>query len=115
MDAMNDAHLISSASNTTSTTAATTKETRLWHWRGNGLAGAGGFSARALAVIGYAARDGSARGEDEWIFGVRRWIWRRRRRPFSREVDLKLVEVACLVAVGFLGGGEFSAGGGGGC
>ena len=33
---------------------------------------------------------------------------------FSREVDLVLAEAACLVAVGLLGGGEFSAGGGGG-
>ena len=64
------------------------------------MARAGGFAARVFAVIGYVARDGLARGEDEWIFGVRRWIRRRRRRPFSAEVNFALAEAACTGAVG---------------
>ena len=81
-------------------------------WRSRGIGSAWEWIGEGLAVIGYVARDGSARGEDEWIFGVRSWIRRRRRRPFSKEVDLALTEAACCVAIGLLGGGEFSAGGG---
>ena len=63
--------------------------------RGNGPARANGFAARAFVGIGYlCGAGGSAISEDEWFCGVRRWIRRRRRRPFSGEVDLALAEAA---------------------
>ena len=55
----------------------------------------------------YAARGGSARSEDEWIFGGWRWIRRRQRRPFSEELDLALAEE--VVDAGRFGGDGDSA------
>jgi len=57
----------------------------------------GRVDLRHVCLLGldtYAARGGSARSDDEWIFGGWRWIRRRRRRPFSEELDLALAEVA---------------------
>ena len=70
-------------------------------WRSRGIGSAWEWIGEGLAVIGYVARDGSARGKDEWIFGVRSWIRRRRRRLFSREVDLALAEARVVSLLDF--------------